>query len=66
MIDSAASSLENRAMATVAVVGAGAVGGYYGARLAQAGHDVRFLLRRDLDAGSIPLAKGPSPFPCVP
>lgn len=50
MIDSAASSLENRAMATVAVVGAGAVGGYYGARLAQAGHDVRFLLRRDLDA----------------
>jgi 2-dehydropantoate 2-reductase len=26
------------------------VGGYYGARLAQAGHDVRFLLRRDLEA----------------
>ena len=37
-------------MATVAVIGAGAVGGYYGARLAQAGHDVRFLLRRDLEA----------------
>ena len=37
-------------MATIAVVGAGAVGGYYGARLAQAGHDVRFLLRRDLGA----------------
>lgn len=37
-------------MATIAVVGAGAVGGYYGARLAQAGHDVRFLLRRDLAA----------------
>lgn len=37
-------------MASVAVVGAGAVGGYYGARLAQAGHDVRFLLRRDLEA----------------
>ena len=37
-------------MATIAVVGAGAVGGYYGARLAQAGHDVRFLMRRDLEA----------------
>ncbi len=37
-------------MATIAVIGAGAVGGYYGARLAQAGHDVRFLLRRDLAA----------------
>jgi 2-dehydropantoate 2-reductase len=35
---------------TIAVIGAGAVGGYYGARLAQAGHDVRFLLRRDLEA----------------
>ena len=37
-------------MTTVAVIGAGAVGSYYGARLAQAGHDVRFLLRRDYDA----------------
>ena len=37
-------------MATVAVVGAGAVGCYYGARLAQAGHDVRFLMRRDYEA----------------
>ncbi len=37
-------------MATVAVIGAGAVGSYYGARLAQAGHDVCFLLRRDYDA----------------
>jgi len=36
-------------MATVAVIGAGAVGGYYGARLAQAGHDVRFLCRSDLE-----------------
>ena len=35
---------------SVAVIGAGAVGGYYGARLAEAGHDVRFLLRRDFDA----------------
>ena len=37
-------------MVSIAVVGAGAVGGYYGALLARAGHDVRFLLRRDLDA----------------
>ena len=34
----------------IAVVGAGAVGGYYGARLAQHGHDVHFLLRGDYDA----------------
>ena len=34
----------------VAVVGAGAVGGYFGARLAEAGHDVRFLMRRDFEA----------------
>jgi 2-dehydropantoate 2-reductase len=34
----------------VAVIGAGAVGCYYGARLAQAGHEVHFLLRRDYDA----------------
>jgi 2-dehydropantoate 2-reductase len=34
----------------VAVVGAGAVGLYYGARLAAAGGDVRFLLRSDYDA----------------
>ncbi len=33
----------------IAVVGAGAIGGYYGALLARAGADVRFLLRRDLD-----------------
>ena len=37
-------------MAKVAVIGAGAVGSYYGARLAQAGHDVRFLMRRDYEA----------------
>ena len=35
---------------TLAVVGAGAVGGYYGGRLAQHGHDVHFLLRSDYDA----------------
>jgi 2-dehydropantoate 2-reductase len=32
------------------VVGAGAVGSYYGALLARAGHEVRFVLRRDLNA----------------
>jgi 2-dehydropantoate 2-reductase len=34
----------------IAIVGAGAVGAYYGARLAHAGEDVTFLLRRELDA----------------
>ncbi|MBP7948053.1 MAG: 2-dehydropantoate 2-reductase [Verrucomicrobiales bacterium] len=33
----------------IAVVGAGAVGCYYGGRLAQGGNEVHFLLRRDLD-----------------
>ncbi|MGE5595368.1 MAG: 2-dehydropantoate 2-reductase [Hyphomicrobiales bacterium] len=37
-------------MATIAVIGSGAVGCYYGALLAKAGHDVRFLMRRDLAA----------------
>lgn len=37
-------------LSSVAVVGAGAIGSYYGARLALAGHDVRFLLRSDLAA----------------
>ncbi len=35
---------------SVAVVGAGAVGLYYGGRLAEAGGDVRFLVRSDFDA----------------
>ncbi len=35
---------------TIAVVGSGAVGGYYGTRLALAGEDVRFLVRSDLGA----------------
>jgi 2-dehydropantoate 2-reductase len=35
---------------SIAVIGAGAVGGYYGGRLAEAGHDVRFLVRRDYNA----------------
>jgi len=38
------------AVTSIAVIGAGAVGSYYGALLARAGHDVRFLLRRDLEA----------------
>lgn len=34
----------------IAVVGAGAIGCYYGGMLAHAGHDVRFLMRGDFDA----------------
>jgi 2-dehydropantoate 2-reductase len=34
----------------IAVVGAGAVGAYYGGRLAAAGHPVAFLVRRDYQA----------------
>lgn len=34
----------------IAVIGSGSVGCLYGARLARAGHDVRFLMRRDLHA----------------
>ena len=39
-------------MSSVAVIGAGAVGSYYGARLAQAEHEVHFLMRRDYEAVS--------------
>lgn len=34
----------------IAVIGSGAVGCFYGARLAVRGHDVHFLMRRDLEA----------------
>lgn len=34
----------------IAIVGAGAIGTFYGVKLAQAGHDVHFLLRSDYDA----------------
>ena len=34
----------------IAVIGTGAVGCYYGARLAEAGYDVRFLLHGDVEA----------------
>lgn len=33
----------------IAIVGCGALGSYYGARLARAGHDVHFLLRSDYE-----------------
>jgi len=38
------------AVARVVIVGAGAVGLFYGARLAAAGHDVVFVARRELEA----------------
>jgi 2-dehydropantoate 2-reductase len=38
------------AQPTIAVIGAGAVGAYYGGRLAQHGHHVHFLLRSDYPA----------------
>lgn len=34
----------------IAVIGAGAVGSFYGARIARAGYRVKFLLRRDYEA----------------
>ncbi|MBI4579584.1 MAG: 2-dehydropantoate 2-reductase [Planctomycetes bacterium] len=34
----------------IAVIGSGAVGCFYGARLVQCGHEVHFLMRRDLEA----------------
>lgn len=34
----------------IGVIGAGALGAFYGARLARAGHDVHFLMRSDYDA----------------
>src|SRR3954453_4014254 len=36
-------------MRSYTVIGVGAIGGYYGARLHQAGHPVRFLARSDAD-----------------
>jgi len=37
-------------MNTIAVIGAGAVGSFYGARIARAGYTVKFLMRRDYEA----------------
>ena len=46
----------------IAVVGSGAIGSYYGAKLAYAGSDVQFLVRGDLsevhDAGLCARGKG--------
>ncbi|MDR0901513.1 MAG: 2-dehydropantoate 2-reductase [Opitutaceae bacterium] len=39
-----------KSFSKIAIVGAGAIGCYYGARLARAGEDVRFLMRGDLAA----------------
>ena len=39
--------MQKKKLGRVVIVGAGAVGGYYGARLAAAGEDVTFLLRAD-------------------
>ncbi len=36
-------------MSRIAVIGSGAVGSYYGARLNESGHDVNFLLRSSFD-----------------
>ncbi len=40
----------NAAPKTIAIVGAGALGSYYGAKLARQGVEVRFLMRADLEA----------------
>ncbi|QYM80755.1 2-dehydropantoate 2-reductase [Horticoccus luteus] len=37
-------------MSSIGIVGAGAIGAYFGAKLARAGADVRFLMRSDLAA----------------
>ena len=36
------------AMKSIAIIGSGAIGGFYGAMLARVGNDVRFLMRSDL------------------
>ena len=43
-------AMNRSSLGKIAVVGSGAVGCYYGGMLAQAGHDVHFLMRSDLDA----------------
>jgi len=34
-------------MKTIAIIGTGAIGGFYGARLQRAGYEVHFLLNSD-------------------
>lgn len=46
---------------TVAVIGSGAVGSYYGGRLAEAGNEVHFLMRRDYQAVRVGGLKVTSP-----
>ena len=41
--------VNQNSLGKIAIVGSGAVGGYYGGMLAHAGHDVHFLMRADLD-----------------
>ena len=43
-------STQDHAFARIGVIGTGAVGGYYGARLAAAGNEVRFLFHSDYEA----------------
>ncbi|QOV87736.1 2-dehydropantoate 2-reductase [Humisphaera borealis] len=43
-------TLQLPAQPVIAIVGVGAVGGYYGAKLIRAGHDVHLLLRSDYQA----------------
>jgi 2-dehydropantoate 2-reductase len=50
MTTSAAASPKAPKPWKIGVVGCGAVGGFYGARLARAGHETHFLLRGDYDA----------------
>lgn len=50
MILQCSTELVNSEIKRIAVVGAGAIGLYYGGRLAAAGEDVHFLLRSDYDA----------------
>jgi 2-dehydropantoate 2-reductase len=42
--------MNDPAAGKIAVIGAGAVGGYYGSLLARSGRDVRFLMRTDFEA----------------
>ncbi len=49
MLGGTASDSTVTPMRSYTVVGLGAIGGYYGARLHQAGHPVRFLARSDAD-----------------
>src|SRR5438067_10550678 len=44
---SADPTMKSKPISSIAIVGSGAIGSYYGARLALAGIDVRFLMRSD-------------------